>query len=76
MFRNATVTEYFVAGAPAVYERDRDWEKVRISGPLAEDIKVYVSIFAIHLIFKWYIWLWQKTKHIKTSKTLKWIRLN
>lgn len=33
-----------MAGAQAIYERDRDWEKVRISGPLAEDIKVYVSI--------------------------------
>ncbi|XP_026493067.2 A disintegrin and metalloproteinase with thrombospondin motifs 7 [Vanessa tameamea] len=43
--RNATLTEYFVAGAQAVYERDRDWEKVRISGPLAEDIKVYQRIF-------------------------------
>ncbi|CAK1542142.1 unnamed protein product [Leptosia nina] len=43
--RNTTLTEYFVAGAPAVYERDRDWEKVRISGPLAEDIKVYQRIF-------------------------------
>lgn len=42
-YRNTTLTEYFVAGAPAIYERDRDWEKVRISGPLAEDIKVYVS---------------------------------
>ncbi|VVC95252.1 unnamed protein product [Leptidea sinapis] len=43
--RNATLTEYFVAGAQAIYERDRDWEKVRISGPLAEDIKVYQRIF-------------------------------
>ncbi|CAG4944130.1 unnamed protein product [Parnassius apollo] len=43
--RNATVSEYFVAGAPAIYERDRDWEKVRISGPLAEDIKVFQRIF-------------------------------
>ncbi|XP_068622404.1 A disintegrin and metalloproteinase with thrombospondin motifs 7 [Battus philenor] len=43
--RNATVTEYFVAGAPAIYERDRDWEKVHISGPLAEDIKVFQRIF-------------------------------
>lgn len=31
-----------MAGAQAIYERDRDWEKVRISGPIAEDIKVYV----------------------------------
>lgn len=37
------MTEYFVAGTQAIYERDRDWEKVRIVGPLAEDIKVYVS---------------------------------
>lgn len=43
--RNATVTEYFVAGAQAIYERDRDWEKVRISGPITEDIKVYQRIF-------------------------------
>ncbi|XP_013140287.1 PREDICTED: A disintegrin and metalloproteinase with thrombospondin motifs 7-like [Papilio polytes] len=42
--RNATISEYFVAGAPAIYERDRDWEKVRISGPLAEDIKVFQRI--------------------------------
>lgn len=41
-FRNATLTEYFVAGAQAIYERDRDWEKVRITGPIDEDIKVYV----------------------------------
>ncbi|XP_030020100.2 A disintegrin and metalloproteinase with thrombospondin motifs 12 [Manduca sexta] len=43
--RNATLTEYFVAGAQAIYERDRDWEKVRISGPISEDIKVYQRIF-------------------------------
>ncbi|KAJ8714545.1 hypothetical protein PYW07_002770 [Mythimna separata] len=43
--RNATLTEYFVAGTPAIYERDRDWEKVRIVGPLKEDIKVYQMIY-------------------------------
>ncbi|CAH0687809.1 unnamed protein product [Spodoptera exigua] len=43
--RNATLTEYFVAGTQAIYERDRDWEKVRIVGPLAEDIKVYQRIY-------------------------------
>ncbi|KAL0821080.1 hypothetical protein ABMA28_005711 [Loxostege sticticalis] len=43
--RNTTLTEYFVAGAQAIYERDRDWEKVRISGPIAEDIKVYQRIY-------------------------------
>ncbi|KAL4704462.1 hypothetical protein ACJJTC_019561 [Scirpophaga incertulas] len=43
--RNATLTEYFVAGAQAIYERDRDWEKVRITGPIEEDIKVYQRIF-------------------------------
>ncbi|CAH2087110.1 unnamed protein product [Euphydryas editha] len=43
--RNTTLTEYFVAGAQAIYERDRDWEKVRIIGPIAEDIKVYQRIF-------------------------------
>ncbi|CAG9791078.1 unnamed protein product [Diatraea saccharalis] len=42
--RNATFTEY-VAGAQAIYERDRDWEKVRITGPIEEDIKVYQRIF-------------------------------
>ncbi|PZC79906.1 hypothetical protein B5X24_HaOG215670 [Helicoverpa armigera] len=44
--RNATLTEYFVAGTQAIYERDRDWEKVRIVGPLAEDIKVYQRIYS------------------------------
>ncbi|XP_041980558.1 A disintegrin and metalloproteinase with thrombospondin motifs 7 [Aricia agestis] len=44
--RNTTLTEYFVAGAPAVYERDRDWEKVHINGPIAEDIKVFQRIFS------------------------------
>ncbi|XP_028167444.1 A disintegrin and metalloproteinase with thrombospondin motifs 7 [Ostrinia furnacalis] len=43
--RNTTLTEYFVAGAQAIYERDRDWEKVRISGPIEEDIKVYQRIY-------------------------------
>lgn len=43
--RNATLTEYFIAGTQAIYERDRDWEKVRITGPLAEDIKVYQRIY-------------------------------
>ncbi|XP_052742617.1 A disintegrin and metalloproteinase with thrombospondin motifs 7 isoform X1 [Bicyclus anynana] len=48
--RNATLTEYFVAGTQAIYERDRDWEKVRIVGPLTEDIKVYVSYLTINKI--------------------------
>ncbi|KAI8434227.1 hypothetical protein MSG28_012332 [Choristoneura fumiferana] len=43
--RNATLTEYFVAGSQAIYERDRDWEKVRIPGPISEDIKVYQRIY-------------------------------
>ncbi|XP_049871577.1 A disintegrin and metalloproteinase with thrombospondin motifs 7-like [Pectinophora gossypiella] len=42
--QNAMLTEYFVAGSQAIYERDRDWEKVRISGPIADDIKVYQRI--------------------------------
>ncbi|XP_075979285.1 ADAM metallopeptidase with thrombospondin type 1 motif B [Anticarsia gemmatalis] len=46
--RNAPLTEYFVAGAQAIYERDRDWEKVRIPGPLVEDIKVYQRIYRGH----------------------------
>ncbi|XP_026326266.1 A disintegrin and metalloproteinase with thrombospondin motifs 7 [Hyposmocoma kahamanoa] len=46
--RNTTFTEYFVAGSQAVYERNRDWEKVRIAGPIAEDIKVYQLIFSKH----------------------------
>jgi len=37
--------EYEVAGTPALYERDRDREKIRIPGPIKEDIAVYVSIF-------------------------------
>jgi len=32
-----------VAGTPALYERERDWEKVRIPGPIKEDIVIYVS---------------------------------
>lgn len=36
--------EYEVAGTPALYERDRDREKVRIPGPIKEDIAVYVRI--------------------------------
>lgn len=36
--------EYQVAGTPALYERDRDKEKVRIPGPIKEDIAVYVRI--------------------------------
>lgn len=43
--RNETLTEYLVAGSPAIYERDRDWEKVRIPGPITEDIKVYQRIY-------------------------------
>ncbi|KAI5643860.1 reprolysin family propeptide domain-containing protein [Phthorimaea operculella] len=42
--QNAMVTEYFVAGAQATYERDRDWEKVRIHGPIADDITIYQRI--------------------------------
>lgn len=34
--------EYEVAGTPALYERDRDREKVRIPGPIKEDIAIYV----------------------------------
>ncbi|XP_058791998.1 A disintegrin and metalloproteinase with thrombospondin motifs 7-like isoform X2 [Phymastichus coffea] len=34
--------EYQVAGTPALYERDRDKEKVRIPGPIKEDIVVYL----------------------------------
>ncbi|XP_043584459.1 A disintegrin and metalloproteinase with thrombospondin motifs 7-like isoform X4 [Bombus pyrosoma] len=34
--------EYQVAGTPALYERDRDREKVRIPGPIKEDIAVYL----------------------------------
>jgi hypothetical protein len=33
-----------VAGTPALYERERDWEKVHIPGPIKEDILIYVSI--------------------------------
>lgn len=51
-FRNATLTEYFVAGAQAIYERDRDWEKVRITGPIEEDIKVYVSDVKLKYYFQ------------------------
>lgn len=32
-----------MAGTPALYERERDWEKVRIPGPIKEDILIYVS---------------------------------
>lgn len=35
--------EYEVAGTPALYERDHDKEKVRIPGPIREDVAVYVS---------------------------------
>ncbi|XP_070161221.1 A disintegrin and metalloproteinase with thrombospondin motifs 7 isoform X2 [Polyergus mexicanus] len=34
--------EYEVAGTPALYERDRDREKIRIPGPIKEDIVVYL----------------------------------
>ncbi|XP_076178913.1 A disintegrin and metalloproteinase with thrombospondin motifs 7 isoform X3 [Ptiloglossa arizonensis] len=34
--------EYQVAGTPALYERDRDREKIRIPGPIKEDIAVYL----------------------------------
>lgn len=34
--------EYEVAGTPALYERDRDREKVRIPGPIKEDIAIYL----------------------------------
>ncbi|KAK0181582.1 hypothetical protein PV327_003855 [Microctonus hyperodae] len=34
--------EYEVAGTPALYERDHDKEKVRIPGPIKEDIVVYL----------------------------------
>ncbi|XP_047365765.1 A disintegrin and metalloproteinase with thrombospondin motifs 7 isoform X2 [Vespa velutina] len=34
--------EYEVAGTPALYERDRDREKIRIPGPIKEDIAVYL----------------------------------
>ncbi|XP_014212898.1 A disintegrin and metalloproteinase with thrombospondin motifs 7-like isoform X2 [Copidosoma floridanum] len=34
--------EYQVAGTPALYERDHDKEKVRIPGPIKEDIVVYL----------------------------------
>ncbi|XP_034943192.1 A disintegrin and metalloproteinase with thrombospondin motifs 7 isoform X2 [Chelonus insularis] len=34
--------EYEVAGTPALYERDHEKEKVRIPGPIKEDIVVYL----------------------------------
>ncbi|XP_012218782.1 A disintegrin and metalloproteinase with thrombospondin motifs 7 isoform X4 [Linepithema humile] len=34
--------EYEVAGTPALYERDREKEKIRIPGPIKEDIVVYL----------------------------------
>jgi hypothetical protein len=33
-----------VAGTPALYEREKEWEKVHIPGPIKEDILIYVSI--------------------------------
>lgn len=32
-----------MAGTPALYERDNEFEKIRIPGPTKEDILVYVS---------------------------------
>ena len=37
--------EYQVAGSAALYERYEDQEKVRIPGPIREDIIVYVSSY-------------------------------
>lgn len=34
--------EYEVAGTPALYERDRDLEKIHIPGPVKEDIIIYL----------------------------------
>ncbi|XP_015187266.1 PREDICTED: A disintegrin and metalloproteinase with thrombospondin motifs 7-like isoform X2 [Polistes dominula] len=34
--------EYEVAGTPALYERERDREKIRIPGPIKEDITIYL----------------------------------
>jgi len=34
-----------VAGTPALYDRERDWEKVHIPGPIKEDILIYVSTY-------------------------------
>ncbi|XP_025830015.1 A disintegrin and metalloproteinase with thrombospondin motifs 7 isoform X2 [Agrilus planipennis] len=34
--------EYTVAGAQALYERDNEWEKIRIPGPIKEPIVIYV----------------------------------
>lgn len=31
-----------------MYERDRDKEKIRIPGPIKENIAVYVSRFSVH----------------------------
>lgn len=42
--------EYDVAGTPALYERDHDKEKIRIPGPIREDIVVYVSYFFTHYL--------------------------
>lgn len=38
------MTQYLVAGTSAIYERDRDWEKVKIPGPIQEDILIYVNM--------------------------------
>lgn len=44
-YRKITLAgEYLVAGTPALYERDRDWEKINIPGPIKEDILIYVII--------------------------------
>ncbi|KAJ9586000.1 hypothetical protein L9F63_020364, partial [Diploptera punctata] len=34
--------EYEVAGTPALYERDRDLEKVHMPGPIKEDVVIYL----------------------------------
>jgi hypothetical protein len=40
-----------VAGTPALYERERDWEKVHIPGPIKEDILIYVSTLAYFSVY-------------------------
>lgn len=42
--------EYEIAGTAGLYERDNDLEKLKVPGPIKEDISLYVSSFTFHHI--------------------------
>lgn len=42
--------EYEIAGSIGLYERENEQEKLKIPGPIKDDISVYVSAHTLYLL--------------------------